>query len=93
MARLILEYQSGDDCTWSATNTLAVEYASAEALAVDFEAAIKAAHAEKKSSCLIAGHTLNPSYFFYQDQDSSVYVDPFIGTFEEWFAQKAPRIP
>lgn len=89
--RLILAYQSSDGCTWSATNTLPVEYESAEALAVDFELAIKKARADLSSDCVFAGHKFYPGYFFYEDQSKDVYDAPFIGTFDEWFELNSPR--
>lgn len=91
MQRLILSYPSGDGYTWSATNTLAVEYASAEALAVDFEEAVKSARAAQLSECTIAAHKFYPGYFFYDHEGGEVYEPPFIGTFDEWFDQNRAR--
>jgi hypothetical protein len=88
--RLVIEYNVGDGYTWSATNTVPVEYESAEAFFVEFEEACKEARVQPKQTrcCWIeftfAGLEWDATCFFTSDGD---YYPPEILTVDEWFAR------
>jgi hypothetical protein len=87
--RLVIEYNVGDGYTWSATNTVPVEYESAEAFFVEFEEACKEARVQaKQTRCrwvefTFAGREWDADNFFEED----VYYPPEILTVDEWFAR------
>ena len=80
--RLVLEYTESDGYTWQCNTTLPVEYESAEALAVDFEEAMRKAKDNNSSDVEIAGHTFDYGAFF----EGEFYCEPTILTIDEWFA-------
>lgn len=88
--RLIIKYQISDGCTYSCDETIPVEYESAEAFAVEFEEACKAARVE--GACLkelhFAGHSWDCACFFYSSGNKytlDTYSPPEILTVDEWF--------
>jgi hypothetical protein len=89
MMRLVIEYNVGDGYTWHATNTIPVEYESAEAFAVEFEEACKEARVQAKQSArhwvefTFAGREWDADNFF----EKGVYYPPEILTVDEWFAR------
>ena len=83
--KLVLEYQQSDGCTYSCTNTLPIEYESAEGLSVDIEAAMRKAHADCKGDITFAGHVLDVGSFFYHTDAGLQYDEPRIFTIDEWF--------
>jgi hypothetical protein len=95
--RFVIEYTVSDECTYSCTVTLPIEYKSAEDLIVDFEAAAtKAMNLNYfDREFVLGGITFNAGDFFEQDvssgseQPKSTYFGPTILTIDEWFA--APR--
>jgi hypothetical protein len=90
MMRLVIEYYVGDGYTWSATNTVPVEYESAEAFVVEFEEACKEARVQAKQTrrhwleFTFAGLEWDADCFFTSDGD---YCPPEILTVDEWFSR------
>jgi len=88
--RLVIEYYVGDGYTWSATNTVPVEYESAEAFVVEFEEACKEARVQAKQTrrhwleFTFAGLEWDADCFFTSDGD---YCPPEILTVDEWFSR------
>jgi len=91
--RLVIEYVSGDGCTYHCTDTVPVEYESAEAFAVDFEDAVRLA-AQRK---IILDRPAQPKIYefvfasctfqtdaFFRD---GTYYPPEILTVDEWFSR------
>jgi hypothetical protein len=83
--RLVLKYIVGDGYTWWGEMVRPVEYESAEALLVDFEAAVRSAQARgwREYRFEFAGHTFDADDFIQGDN----YVPPEILTVDEWFQQ------
>ena len=87
--RLVIEYTVGNGCSWSADNTVPVEYESAEAFAVEFEEACKEARVQAKQSnghwleFTFAGREWDADCFFLDD----VYCPPEVLTVDEWFSR------
>lgn len=77
--RLVIEYQTGDGCTYWAKETIPIEYASPEAFAVDFEIACK--------------DNIDRVDFWFADKlwesmnhiERGVYYAPDAYTVDEWF--------
>jgi hypothetical protein len=90
MMRLVIEYYVGDGYTWSATNTVPVEYESAEAFVVEFEEACKEARVQAKQTrrhwleFTFAGLEWDADCFFTSDGE---YCPPEILTVDEWFSR------
>jgi len=88
--RLVIEYYVGDGYTWSATNTVPVEYESAEAFVVEFEEACKEARVQAKQTrrhwleFTFASLEWDADCFFTSDGD---YCPPEILTVDEWFSR------
>jgi len=88
--RLVIEYYVGDGYTWSATNTVPVEYESAEAFVVEFEEACKEARVQAKQTrrhwleFTFAGLEWDADCFFTSDGE---YCPPEILTVDEWFSR------
>lgn len=88
--RLVIEYYVGDGYTWSATNTVPVEYESAEAFVVEFEEACKEARVQAKQTrrhwleFTFAGLEWDADCFFTSDGE---YCPPAILTVDEWFSR------
>lgn len=100
--RLVLRYHVTDDCTYNFDVVLPVEYESAEALLVDFEAKLKdAKYADwQKSDFTIAGHHFELWNFQnkhwkrprkHQKTDSPEFNLPEIYTLDEWFERYKGR--
>lgn len=80
--RLVIEYVVSDGCTYGFDQVVPVEYESAEAFAVEFEEACKAAKAHKYEwQFEFAGRQWNYDNFFEKD----VYYAPEVMTVDEWF--------
>ena len=86
--KLILEYDIGDGCTYGCTETVPINYESAEALIVDFEEKCKAAKKEWEFPTgtyryvfEIGGQTFDFTNFFVKEE----YFSPRIFTVDEWF--------
>lgn len=83
--RLVITYTFGDGYTFSATETVPVEYESAEAFAVDFEALCRQYQSDYREF-EFAGHSWSASPFFEcRDTNTKVYIAPDILTVDEWF--------
>lgn len=86
--RLVIEYTVGDGYTWSGTDTIPVEYESAEAFAVDFEREVKS-RMSKMTQEFYMGNTVfyadNHSYYS-ESEKLRIYDAPNIFTVDEWFA-------
>ncbi len=89
--KLVLAYSAGDGCTFSCDARLPIEYESAEAAAVDFEAAVMAADeaARKNLDWRLAefkfcGLELRSSMFIEEGR----YYAPDFWTIDEWFKQE-----
>lgn len=83
--RLVIEYGSGDGCTFHCTNTIPVEYESAEAFAVDFEAFCREKFLTASwpnGDFMFANQMWDVLDFFEEEQ----YCSPEIFTVDEWFA-------
>ena len=84
--RLIIEYQVGDGCTFSGTDTVPVEYESAEAFAVDFEKAVRDSRgSNNRGDFIFANREWNDDHHGYQDSGKWTYWGPTILTVDEWF--------
>ena len=83
--QLVLEHQVSDGFTYSCTSTLPIEYESAEALAVDFEAAVRLAYRNENWDLTFAGHLFNIMSFFDRVEGNLHYQAPHIWTIDEWF--------
>lgn len=84
--RLVITYTVGDGYAFYANETVPVEYESAEAFAVDFEALCRQYQSDYREFEL-AGHSWAASSFFEyrSDTDTKVYFAPYILTVDEWF--------
>jgi hypothetical protein len=88
--RLIVEFTTGDGCTFSCENTRPVVYESAEGFSVAFEEWCKANRNTYSGlyGLEFAGHSWDPTDFFYQDSaGNDVYSGPEIYTVDEYFAE------
>jgi hypothetical protein len=81
--RLVIEYTSGDGCTYHCTETFPLEYESAEAFAVDFEVAARLAAQRKIYEFVFANRTFQTDAFFLD----GTYYPPEILTVDEWFSR------
>lgn len=84
MIKLVIEYVCSDGCTYSFTNSIPVQYHSAEAFAVDFEAAWTEARLSDEFEFDFAGKSWDREDF--RDADPYVFSMPRIFTVDEWFA-------
>ena len=89
--QLVIEYAIGDGYTFSATDTIPVEYESAEAFAVDFEAAVRqrmGIHVSNTQEIHMGGKVFYAdAHSYYSDAEKCrVYDAPNIFTVDEWFA-------
>lgn len=85
--RLVIEYGVGDDYTWWATVTVPVEYESAEAFAVEFEAGVKECRQDRRSSFYFADTEWDSGDFVEFVEREWKYTAPEIMTVDEWFAR------
>lgn len=89
--RLVIEFTAGDGYTYSCTETVPVEYESAEAFAVDFEKAVQDSYdspANNFGEFMFAGHKWRNDNHGYHQSDSPyfwMYDAPNIFTVDEWF--------
>jgi hypothetical protein len=86
MMRLVIEYTEGDGCSWYATNTIPVEYESAEAFAVEFEEACHLQYNKNSwqhKNFILAGKEWDVDDFF----DDGNYCPPEVLTVDEWFTR------
>lgn len=85
--RLVIEYVVTDNYTYWATETNPVEYESAEAFAVDFEAMVRESHQSRRGEFYLAD-TQWPSHECMKFIDGEwKYTAPDIMTVDEWFAR------
>lgn len=86
--RLVIVYHMGDGCTYSCTETVPVEYESAEAFAVDFEKVAMDTYntGANYGAFMFAGHEWYTENHAYYDNGENVYDAPTILTVDEWFA-------
>lgn len=84
--RLVIEFHIGDGFT----ETVPVEYESAEAFAVDFEKATLDSYnsGANYGAFWFAGHECWSTNHGYQDNGKFVYDAPTILTVDEWFAAR-----
>lgn len=85
--RLIIEYGIGDGCTYGCTETVPVEYESAEAFAVDFEQLCNE-NKRNHQTFLFAGnfwHASNHLSRYDAKTNECPYDAPDIFTVDEWF--------
>lgn len=101
MAKLVIVYGVGDDCTWSAEITAPLEYESAEAFLVDFSTWAEKACADAKinqtyprGEFAVGVHTFDIADFSYKKTKESwdkskgddwVVYLPEIHELDEWF--------
>ena len=90
--QLVLAFNVGDGCTYSADVRLPFEYASAELAYIDLEDAIKQADHEARTKrdwrladFTFAGHELRSPDFII---DGTLYM-PEIWTIDEWFKHES----
>lgn len=90
--RLVVQYDSGDGCTFSCTNTHPIMAESAEAVAVEFEAAAKKAFADGEHEFTMYGVDFDTMSFFVGAHVGGslsiakrTYSPPSIFTLDEWF--------
>lgn len=85
--RLIMLYENTDGYTYSFDCTTPIEYDSEEALAVDFEDAIKKAFSRGDSRLIFCGIEFQVTNFFevYSMNPTYDYIEPTIKTLDGWF--------
>lgn len=83
LQRLVVEYSEGDGCTYNCRVTKAVRYASAQAFAVDFEAACR--NNRKAGDFKFAGCKFDAQCFFEEDGE---YYGPTVMTVDYWYTRK-----
>ena len=88
--KIVMEYPTGDSCTWWATNTHPIRYESPESALVDFEAAWKKAQEEGKTSFMIFGREFSVFEFEecltpFDKGHSRKFIAPNFFTVDEWF--------
>ena len=82
--RLIILYQTGDECTWSRENVVPIEYESAEAFLVEFQERCTEIYLEPTGmDFLFANRYWDPCDFF--SYPSKEFITPEILTVDEWF--------
>jgi hypothetical protein len=84
--RLIIEWEDTDGATYSCRRSVPVSYDSAEAFAVDFEAACKANQQTRRpgiDTFKFGGQDFWGPMFF----EDGEFVMPSINTVDEWFAE------
>ncbi len=81
--QLVVCYNSSDGCTYSCDVVVPVEYESAEAFIVEFEAAMQQAFKKNDYLLSFANHKWDVSCFF----EDGKYFDPTVYTLNEWFKQ------
>lgn len=88
--QLVIEYETGDGCTYAYTTAVPVVYDSAEAFIVDFEQACRT-NKDTTGEIKIAGHTFYTYSFFdtysepLKKQAIPTFYPPRIMTIQEWF--------
>jgi len=91
--RLVIKWSHGDGYTYSCDETEPVEFESAEAFIVGFEAALKVAHEGGRQEFQFAGREWCEDQFYYRKEDrNGRYLGkemslPQVLTVDEWFAQ------
>lgn len=88
--RLVIQYDSGDGCTFSCTNTHPIMAESAEGVAVEFEAAAKKADRAGEHEFTMYGVDFDTTSFFVHvggplSIAKRTYSAPSIFTLDEWF--------
>ena len=87
--RLILTYDWCVPHEASGTETLPVEYESAEALLCDFDEALETASKSKVHDFEVASHDFEVNDFIERGDDGKRYKTlPSILTIDEWFPKK-----
>lgn len=89
--RLVIKWNHGDGCTYSCDETEPVEFESAEAFIVGFEALLKANRDQQ--GFVYAGREWWTDHFFYRVEDrDGKYLGkevslPEVMTVDEWFKE------
>lgn len=86
--KLVVEYQVSDGCTYSFTETVPVEYESAESFIVEFEQLCKVEKEGRlQSGFLFAGKWFDATNFFEYNWTTKerVFYPPKVFTVDEWF--------
>lgn len=93
--RLVVKYTVTDDCTYWATETAPVVYASAEAFLVGFEEALNKALTEGVSCFIFANRSWEVDDHSYYDAMKKKNVPnlPHILTLDEWYGKKESIVP
>lgn len=99
--RLVVEYTVGDMCTYHCTDSVPVEYESAEAFLVDFERAVldrKDFAWDQDLVFTLGGQEFNAGDFYAVDSNHHRIINsrtgnpnlwlPEVYTVDEWFEQK-----
>ncbi len=92
--RLILRFQVSDGCTYSCTETLPVEYSSAEALLEDFMAVIRRGFLSGQYPVKFLGHEFDPSAFYCRTEGSPERSDDprYLRHGGAWFYESMPDV-
>lgn len=98
--QLIMEFECSDGYTYHCIETLPLFHESAEAAAVEFEAAVRRG---MKDGCRVEwnGRSFYPSYFFPSAvldstggwKELGPYEAPYFFTIDEWFAHRHVQRP
>lgn len=84
--RLVIEYTVSDGCTYSATNTLPIEYESAEAALIDFESMATELMAKSRETGDFSNlHFGGQEFVVYDFYEDGKFYAPTILTVDEWF--------
>ena len=86
--KIVMTYTVGDGYTWSALETVPVEYHSVEDLFIDFTNCLDTCKRQKTDKFELANREFRVCDFIV---DGRVYM-PDIETLEEWFENNLPRI-
>lgn len=78
--KLVVLYSIGDGCTYHCTETLPIEYSSAEQFLIDFENNVL-----NHQSFSVGLRTFDWRDFFFEEK----YYSPAVLTIDEWFAAYA----
>lgn len=92
--RLILRFQVSDGCTYSCTETLPVEYESAEALLEHFTAAMREGFLAGRYPVKFLDHEFDPSVFYCRAEGSPERRrDPrYLQHAGAWFYESVPDV-
>jgi hypothetical protein len=97
--KIVMEYECGDDCTFSCRNTLPIEYSSIEEASIVFEELVQQHSKDRYTDFVFCGHEFSPDTFLMTNYDhdkdkkhsswpfSELYISPTFMTVDEWFKQ------